>query len=85
MADLMGSVVGHRGEASRLGTKKSGIRSTLQTWNASITTRLDADGSCTVEVRDLKGDGRSQVVWEGNIDGETRPAPSADAIAEAHQ
>jgi len=39
MAQFIGSVKGHRGEASRLGGKESGIRTSAQGWNVGIDVR----------------------------------------------
>lgn len=66
MAALIGSIQGNRGEASRLGSKSSGIRSRLATWNGAIHTRLEADGTFTVTVTPF-GVGQRQTI-RGNVD-----------------
>lgn len=40
MADFYGTLQGQKGEATRLGSKKSGIRSTLQTWKHQLAISL---------------------------------------------
>ncbi len=67
MAALYGTLEGHRGVASRLGTKASGILSRVQTWNSQIRVDLDADGTAVVTLRDLKT-GHSSTLWQGNAD-----------------
>ena len=44
MAALYGKLQGSRGEVTRLGSKSSGIRSKLETWEGSVTTVLEANG-----------------------------------------
>lgn len=61
MAALRGVLQGNRGAVSRLGSPKSGIRSTLNTWHGRILTRLEADGTYHVTVN-------GKVVAEGNVD-----------------
>lgn len=39
MAEFYVTAVGNRGEATRLGTKSSGVRATVQTWGSVIRTR----------------------------------------------
>lgn len=71
MAALYGSLRGNRGVTTRLGSKASGIHSTLQTWDGSIHTFLNADGSYSVEVKsDLRrGGGDWKTVASGNVNG----------------
>lgn len=65
MAALYGRLQGNRGEATRVGTEASGIRSTLETWQGKVVTSLDADGNFTVAVGEKHG--VSQVIFEGNV------------------
>jgi len=41
MSALYGSLKGSRGEATRCGTKNSGIRSSVQSWNGSLVSYMD--------------------------------------------
>ena len=43
MAQFMGTVQGAKGEASRLGTKKSGLHVTANAWRAGVTVVGDND------------------------------------------
>ena len=67
MAALMGGVRGNRGEATRLGTDKSGILIYAQTWNSRIRVELRADGGCMIFVDHPQEGGRT-VLWQGNLD-----------------
>lgn len=40
MATFYSSIKGSRGEATRCGTRNSGIRASVQSWNGSITSEL---------------------------------------------
>lgn len=66
MAALIGEIHGNRGPASRLGSKDSGIESRLATWNGSISTFLEADGSFTVHFGPFNGGERQTI--RGNVD-----------------
>lgn len=50
MAALYGRIQGNRGEATRMGSANSGIHSELETWDGSIRTELEADGSFRVYI-----------------------------------
>jgi len=67
MAALRGILVGNRGSVSRLGSKNSGICSTLNTWDGEIFTRLDANGDFIVEVK-AYDKGKSWSIFTGNVD-----------------
>ena len=75
MAALFGRLKGNRGEVTRLGSKASGIDSTLQTWEGKVTTRLEADGSFCVIIGQLNG--RGYVVAQGNVN---RPCVMEDDL-----
>ena len=55
MAALRGTLTGNRGEVSRLGSKNSGIRSTLNTWNGEVETILEADGKVEIWIKPYEG------------------------------
>ena len=40
MATFYGSIKGGRGEATRCGTKNSGIKASVQSWNGSVISEL---------------------------------------------
>lgn len=44
MSHFYSSIQGGRGEATRCGTKKDGIRASVQSWDGSIGTRLEQIG-----------------------------------------
>ena len=54
MAALIGYLKGTRGEVSRLGSKDSGIRARLETWDGAVTVNLAADGTYTVYAANSK-------------------------------
>jgi hypothetical protein len=70
MAALYGRLQGGRGEATRTGTKSSGIHATLETWEGKIYVDLEADGSFTVALGP-KGYG-SAIVATGNVGNDGR-------------
>lgn len=43
MATFYGSIKGGRGEATRCGTKNSGIKASVQSWNGSVISELSYD------------------------------------------
>ena len=43
MSALYGSLQGCRGEATRCGSKDSGIRASVQSWNGSLVSYMDLD------------------------------------------
>ena len=55
MAALRGTLEGNRGTVSRLGSKNSGIQSTLNTWDGRIVTKLDSDGDFSVYIEPFGG------------------------------
>lgn len=67
MANLIGYLQGSRGQASRLG--HTDIQSRLETWQGSIVTTLEKDGTFTVRIGQKGSYG--EVVATGNVnDGE---------------
>jgi hypothetical protein len=61
MAQFRGTVAGQRGEASRLGSKNSGLVVTANGWNAGVTVRasVDGDGNDVFKVYATGGSGYS--------------------------
>lgn len=78
MAALIGNLHGNRGEASRLGSAKSGIHSRLATWNGEISTHLEADGTFTVVVSPF-GSGERKTI-RGNVDTGTLVADEREGV-----
>ena len=73
MAALRGILQGNRGEVSRLGSKNSGIYSTLNTWRGRITTCLSADGFFRVSVSSDYAGGPTKEIT-GNVNTGTMEA-----------
>ena len=68
MSDLYGRVRGSaKTEATRQGSKSSGIRTSAETWASKTVVELEADGSVLVYVSKKQGGGR-KVLFEGNAD-----------------
>lgn len=60
MAQFIARIRGQRGEASRLGSKASGIEAHVNGWNAGVTVRAyHADGVDVFEIRQTDGSGYS--------------------------
>ena len=57
MAALRGTLHGMRGEVSRLGSAKSGMMATLNTWERKVTVHLAADGTGWVKIESYSGRG----------------------------
>ena len=56
MATFYGTIQGHRTQATRTGTKNSGIRASVQSWRGSIITELfENDGQLFIRVELAKG------------------------------
>lgn len=71
MAHFYGTLQGSRGEATRLGTKNSGVDTTAASWNGAVRTSLfHRDGRDCVRVALIKwqGKGVSHVIYEGPVD-----------------
>jgi hypothetical protein len=67
VAALYGRLQGNRGEATRTGSKASGIRTIAETWKSKVTVELEHDGSCVVYAASKFGSGQVKL-WEGNSD-----------------
>jgi hypothetical protein len=63
MAALLGSIQGSRGEATRLGSKESGMDARAQTWHTFAHVFMDADGSGYFDLRDDRGRTITSVSW----------------------
>jgi len=68
MAALYGALQGARGEVTRTGTPRSGIRAHVQTWEARVTVTLQEDGTCLIYAHDWqRGRLESEVIFDGNV------------------
>jgi hypothetical protein len=67
MAAVYGRVQGNRSEATRGGSKASGIRTVAETWKSIVNVSLLHDGECRVYATDKHGN-NSVTLWEGNTD-----------------
>lgn len=78
MAHFIGIIQGQRGEASRLGTKSSGMDTTAASWQGSVRVYLYHDDQSSrdmvrVSLQPWHGSGVVQMLYEGPV-GEYTPA-----------
>jgi hypothetical protein len=74
MAQFYAILKGQRGEASRLGSKKSGIDATVASWSGSVEVRLWHDEKtgrdfARVALAPWHGVGSSRLLYYGRVDG----------------
>lgn len=72
MAHFYGTIKGSRGEASRLGTKASGLRTTTASWQGAVTVNMvERNGVDYVEVWLTKwhGAGTDKRLYFGPVSG----------------
>jgi hypothetical protein len=86
MAHFYGTLQGWRGEASRLGTKTSGLETVAAGWNGAIKTEIfhrDGRDMYRVTLMPWKGSaGRPQALAEGELNAALGEAEAAAAIGE---
>jgi hypothetical protein len=73
MAHFIGYVQGAKGQASRLGTRSSGMSVTAASWEGSVHVTIEArtDGDyAVVELRPWQGQGTSRVLYNGPVSGQ---------------
>lgn len=81
MAHFRGTISGSRGEASRLGTKASGMHVEAQSWGGKVVVRLYAvengrdHAEVTLENHHGGGPVRPVVLYDGPVGGMFAPAP----------
>lgn len=79
MAHFRGIISGQRGEASRLGSKKSGLSVEAASWEGKVSVRLFADENggpdfAVVSLERHHGHGISKELYRGPVSGqEPRP------------
>ena len=64
MASLFGSIQGCRGEATRCGSKNSGMRASVQSWNGSLVSYMDLDENDKPVITLKTSDGSSCIGFE---------------------
>ena len=73
MAHFIGTVRGFRGEASRLGSKESGLVTVAASWQGAVRTYLyERDGVdwVCVSLQPWYGKGTQRVLYDGPVSGE---------------
>jgi hypothetical protein len=72
MAHFYGTIAGQRGEASRLGSKTSGLETVAASWEGAVSVRLyEKDGRdyCSVSLIPWHGNGTSKILYTGPVSG----------------
>jgi hypothetical protein len=72
MAHFYGTIQGARGEASRLGTKSSGLHVVAASWQGAVDVQLyERDGMdyVIVSLKPWQGHGESRLLYEGPVSG----------------
>ena len=74
MAHFYGKLAGARGEATRLGSKASGLAITAASWEGAVCVTLTYDEGqqcdvARVELIPWRGVGTSRVLYVGQVDG----------------
>ncbi len=75
MAHFYGSIQGARGEATRLGSKGSGLRSIAASWQGAVSVDLyEKNGvdMVTVSLRQWHGKGSSRTLYDGPVGGTSK-------------
>ena len=75
MAHFYGVMNGSRGEATRCGTKGSGMQVTAASWEGAVQTNLWHDpvldkDMCEVFLREWHGNGTRKVLYHGPVSGD---------------
>ena len=77
MAHFYGTVQGARGEASRLGHKRDGLRTVAASWSGAIEVaayqREDGVDCARISFRQHHGHGTSRLIYDGPISGDGFP------------
>ena len=73
MAHFYGKLHGNRGEATRLGTKASGITTWAASWKGAVRVSLyvnkDGQDMALVELREWRGQGSDRIIYQGPVNG----------------
>jgi hypothetical protein len=75
MAHFRGTIKGVRGEASRLGTKASGLTANIASWQGAVDVRLWHDEETGQDMAEVSlslhhGVGTNRVLYSGPVNGE---------------
>ena len=72
MSRLYGSLQGCRGEATRTGSKNSGIRASVQSWNGSLVSYMDLDENekpvITLKTSERSSGYGEEVIFRGSLE-----------------
>jgi len=71
MSKLYSTIQGCRGEATRCGSKDSGVRASVQSWDGSLCTFMDLDDNDKpiVQVQISNGSSRyGETIFKGTLD-----------------
>ena len=72
MSVLYGSVQGCRGEATRCGSKSSGVRASVQSWTCSLVSYMDLDdnGNPVITLKASEGSSGygSETIFSGSLE-----------------
>ena len=72
MSALYGSLQGCRGEATRTGSKNSGIRASVQSWNGSLVSYMDLDENekpvITLKTSERSSGYGEEVIFRGSLE-----------------
>ncbi len=88
MAHFYGTLSGSRGQASRLGSKASGLNVVAASWQGAVDVRLwhdEATGTdmCEVSLATHHGAGTQRLLYSGPVSG-NRPDPRGPMPLEQH-
>ena len=72
MSALYGSLQGCRGETTRTGSKNSGIRASVQSWNGSLVSYMDLDENekpvITLKTSERSSGYGEEVIFRGSLE-----------------
>ena len=72
MASLYSSIQGCRGEATRCGSKSSGVRASVQSWQGSLISYMDLDDNdnpiITLKTSDGSSGYGSETIFSGSLE-----------------
>ena len=72
MSKLYGSLQGCRGEATRCGSKSSGVRASVQSWQGSLISYMDLDDNenpiITLKTSDGSSGYGSETIFTGSLE-----------------
>jgi len=87
MAHFRAVIQGQRGEASRLGSKATGISANVASWQGGVDVRLwEADGidMCRIELVPHYGKGTTRLLYDGPVSGASQNFPITLIGAHTH-